>query len=86
MEKITTLEQAQSTITKETMDTIHLGAIDIGETDSESYKIMKWLFEEILPPLKIFKWGDTLQLRKEKKFMSFNGLRDKSNYYHRENY
>ena len=82
MEKITTLEQAQSTITKETMDTIHLGAIDIGETDSESYKIMKWLFEEILPPLKIFKWGDTLQLRKEKKFMSFNGLRDKSNYYH----
>ena len=82
MEKITTLEQAQSTITKETMDTIHLGAIDIGETNSESYKIMKWLFEEILPPLKIFKWGDTLQLRKEKKFMSFNGLRDKSNYYH----
>jgi len=77
MEKITTLEQAQSLITKETMDTIHLGAMNIGE-DGEVKKIMEWMFEEILPPLKIFKWSETLKWRQSNRFVSFQGLRNKS--------
>ena len=77
MEKITTLEQAQSLITKETMDTMHLGAMNIGE-DGEVKKIMEWLFEEILPPLKIFKWGEILEWRQSKRFLGFQGLRNKS--------
>ena len=77
MEKITTLEQAQSLITKETMDTIHLGAMNIGE-DGEVKKIMEWMFEEILPPLKIFKWSETLKWRQSNRFIGFQGLRNKS--------
>jgi hypothetical protein len=83
LEKITSLEQAKSKITKETMDTLHLGSLMIGDTHDPSYEIMEWMFNEILPPLKIFKWGDTLQLRKDKKFKGFNGLRNKSLPYHR---
>ena len=75
LEKITSLEQAKSKITKETMDTLHLGSLMIGETHDPSYEIMEWMFNEILPPLKIFKWGDTLQLRKDKKF-NINPLKE----------
>ena len=82
LNKITTLEEAKSQITKETTETLHLGALDIGNTDTPAYEIMQWLFDEILPPLKIFKWGDTLQMRKDKKMMGFNGLLNKSIPYH----
>ena len=54
LDKITTLEEAKSQITKDTKGTIHLGSLNIGETHDPSYEIMKWAFEEILPPLKIF--------------------------------
>lgn len=77
MEKITTLEQAQALITKETMDTMHLGAMSVGD-EGEVKKIMEWMFEEILPPLKIFKWGEILEWRQSKRFLGFQGLRNKS--------
>ena len=84
MKKITTLEQAKSTITKETTETFHLGALNIGQEslDQETFDIMNWMFEDILPPLKIFKWGDILQQRKDKKFMGFNGMQNKAIPYH----
>ena len=65
LNKITTLEEAKSQITKETTETLHLGAINIGDTDTPAYEIMQWLFDEILPPLKIFNWGEIEQVRKE---------------------
>lgn len=83
LDKITTLEEAKSQITKETMDTIHIGSLNIGQKHEPSYEIMEWLFDEILPPLKLLKWGDTLQLRKDKKFIGFNGLQNKAIPYHR---
>ena len=83
LDKITSLEEAKSLITKETMETLHLGAINIGDTDTPAYEIMQWLFDEILPPLKIFNWGEIEQVRKEKRFMGFNGLQNKSIPYHK---
>ena len=68
LDKITTLEEAKSQITKDTKGTIHLGSLNIGETHDPSYEIMKWAFEEILPPLKIFNWGEIEQTRRDKKF------------------
>ena len=49
MKKITTLEQAKSTITKETTETFHLGALNIGQEslDQETFDIMNWMFEDI---------------------------------------
>ena len=67
LDKITTLEEAKSQITKDTKGTIHLGSLNIGETHDPSYEIMKWAFEEILPPLKIFNWGEIEQTRRDKK-------------------
>ena len=83
LDKITTLEEAKSQITKDTKGTIHLGSLNIGETHDPSYEIMKWAFEEILPPLKIFNWGEIEQTRRDKKFMGFNGLQNKSIPYHK---
>ena len=78
MEKITTLEQAKELITRQDWNTLsnidrrhignfHLGAFDISEgydKTSETYKILEWLFDEILPPVKIAKWADFEYLRK----------------------
>ena len=55
----------------------HLGTLCINRytENTETYKILKYLFEEVLPPLKIFKWGEVIQDRKDKKLNSFNGLK-----------
>ena len=97
MEKITTLEQAKELITRQDWNVIsdidrrhignfHLGAFDISEgydKTSETYKILEWLFDEILPPVKIAKWADFEYLRKDNRFGGFNGLRNESVTYHK---
>jgi hypothetical protein len=47
----------------------HLGQIDIDRdySEKESYKILKYVMEEIIPPIKIFKWGDFEKERKKRK-------------------
>jgi hypothetical protein len=86
--KITSLEEAKNTLTtEESKDNSYLlGSMNIGvgaESDKVTEEIMKWMFENVLPPLKIFKWGDTLQDRKDNKYVGFNGLVNKSIDYHR---
>jgi len=81
--KLTSLSEVKEQIPASgSEEMFHLGSLNIGETDNETYKIMTYMFENVLPPLKIFKWGDLLEQRKNKKFTGFNGLRDKSVSYH----
>ena len=69
------------------LPTIQLGSIqDISsptEKDLELLKVWKHLFENVLPPLKKFKWGDLLQDRKDKKFSGFQGLSNQSHVYNK---
>ena len=63
----------------------HLGQIDIDRdySEKESYKILKYVMEEIIPPIKIFKWGDFEKERKSSKWSLFNGLRNEAPCYHK---
>ena len=64
----------------------HLGSFNIEpgfDKTSETYKILEWMFDEILPPVKIAKWKDFEYLRKENRFTGFNGLRNESPTYHK---
>lgn len=65
--------------------TYHLGSIcpsRYSETN-KTYQVLKYLFEnDILPPLKIFKWGDVIQDRKDNKLATFNGLNNHALWYH----
>ena len=59
----------------------HLGTLpDISDVDKESdgYINFKWVFENIAPPTKVIKWGDILELRKQKKFIPFFGAHNES--------
>ena len=87
LEKIKSLEEAKNTLTTEESKekTYHLGSMTIGHAEAEGeevVQIMEWMFENVLPPLKIFKWGEVLEFRKNKKFVGFNGLRNKALDYH----
>ena len=64
--------------------TYRMGDLTLGtySEDDEGYKLMKYMFEHVLPPLKIFKWGDILKERQSGKWTGFNGLRNKSIGYH----
>lgn len=57
-------------------DSYHLGSfqdLDYINKDSEEYKMFKYVFENIIPPTKIIKWGDILEQRKNKTFIGFQG-------------
>ena len=87
LEKIKSLGEAKNTLTTEESKekTYHLGSMTIGHAEAEGeevVQIMEWMFENVLPPLKIFKWGEVLEFRKNKKFVGFNGLRNKALDYH----
>ena len=96
MEKITTLEQAKELIKpidfktlsgkdRQEIGNFHLGAFNLDNIDKnkDTYKILEWMFKEILPPVKIAKWKDFEYLRKENRFGGFNGLRNESVVYHK---
>ena len=96
MQKIETLEQAKELIKpydpkitsqeRQAIGNFHLGAFNIEpgySKTSETYKILEWMFKEILPPVKIAKWKDFEYLRKENRFGGFNGLRNESVTYHK---
>ena len=92
MKKITTLEEAKEHIIpqdfksmsmkdRQSIGNFHLGAFNIEpgfDKTTEIYKILEWLFDEILPPVKIAKWSDFEYLRKENRFGGFNGLKNES--------
>ena len=65
---------------------IHIGNFDLTkektEQQQETYEMLKYLFNEVCPPLKYFTWGDFLEQRKKEKFLGFNGLNSKSVGYH----
>lgn len=85
LDKLKTLSEVKERIPPSgSTDTLHLGDLTIGEhtKDDDVYKIMEYMFDNVLPPLKIFKWGDLLEQRKNKKFTGFNGLKDKAVAYH----
>ena len=74
LEKIKSLEEAKNTLTTEESKekTYHLGSMTIGHAEAEGeevVQIMEWMFENVLPPLKIFKWGEVLEFRKNKNFV-----------------
>ena len=96
MQKIETLEQAKELISKQdwknltsqdrqSLGPYHLGAFNLDSIDKtkESYKILEWLFDEILPPVKVAKWKDFEYLRKDNRFGGFNGLRNESVIYNK---
>lgn len=98
MKKVKTLEEAKELLPKfnyqetdvkarkDQQELWHLGAINLdadgGHEDSELFKIIKWMMEDFLPPLKYFKWGEFLDIRKEKQWLGWNGLRNHSSSYH----
>ena len=52
------------------------------DKESDAYKSFKYIFENIIPPTKIIKWGDILELRKNKTFLGFQGAGLESVHYH----
>ena len=64
---------------------LHLGSLNTDDysKDSEAFKNLDYLIKNILPPLKIFKWGDIEDERKSQKFTRFNGVRHGTNAYHK---
>ena len=64
---------------------LHLGSLNTDDysKDSEAFKNLDYLIKNILPPLKIFKWGDIEDERKAQKFTRFNGVRHGTNAYHK---
>jgi hypothetical protein len=97
MEYLQTLEETRAKIrpidyhTLTTEEQYSLGAWHLGnfkdldniDKDSEEYKSFKYVFEEISPPTKVIKWGDMLELRKSKKWMTFMGASIESVHYHK---
>jgi hypothetical protein len=64
----------------------HFGAFNDIRTidkDTEVYKSFKYVFENIIPPTKIIKWGDILELRKNKTFIGFQGTSLEAMHYHK---
>ena len=65
---------------------INIGNFDLRkektESQQETYEMLKYLFNEVCPPLKYFTWGDFLEQRKKDKFTGFNGLRNQASTYH----
>lgn len=53
------------------------------DKESEAYKSFKYIFENIIPPTKIIKWGEILELRKNKTFLGFQGAGLESIHYHK---
>jgi len=53
------------------------------DKESDAYKSFKYIFENIIPPTKIIKWGDILELRKNKTFLGFQGAGLESVHYHK---
>ena len=67
----------------------HLGALQLGKdhndlpfTEQPSYEILKYVWDNILPPCYIVNWGEFLDDRKAKKFSGFFGLKWNSSVYH----
>ena len=82
------LDTAVSTLSeiKDFKDTyFHLGSLQLSSnyTSSKSFKILKYAMEEILPPMKIFTWGEFEKERKKDKWALFNGLKNESPCYHK---
>jgi hypothetical protein len=63
----------------------HFGSLQLDQEykEKETYAILKYVFEEIIPPIKIFKWGDFEKERKREKWSLFNGLKNESPCYHK---
>ena len=98
LEKITSIEEFKSkaptidwdTIThkeRNELPTFELGRISDGlnvkDSEQEILKLWKYVFENALPPLKKFQWGDLLTQRQNKKFIGFQGLSNQSHSYHK---
>ena len=95
MDKVKTLEELESKLSefpdlkalshqeRFALEQFHVGSINLKkyEKDSETYKKFAWFFEK-MPPLRLIKWGDLEQLRRDKKLMAFNGLQFQCNTYH----
>ena len=96
MDKVKTLEELESKLSefpdlkalshqeRFALEQFHVGSINLKkyEKDSENYKKFAWFFEK-MPPLRLIKWGDLEQLRRDKKLMAFNGLQFQCNTYHK---
>lgn len=62
----------------------HLGSLNLNTftKDSETYKMWEWMFNQ-MPKLRLVKWGDIEQMRRDDKLITFNGLQFQCNTYHR---
>ena len=65
----------------------HLGTLNLDEPmdsvhNSRNYDIIKWVWENKLPPIKIVNWGKLLKDRKSHKFGGFYGLQGYATIYH----
>ena len=88
MEKIKTLNEIKDLISpidwnevsfndvRNSSPHIHFGGLYCGpvDKDSEGYKILEYMMTNVLPPLKLFKWGDIETERKQNKFTKFHGI------------
>jgi len=90
LKKVQTLEEAKELLPKfdyqntdvkarkNRQEVWHIGSVNLDENgdheSSEFFKTVKWLMEDVLPPLKYFKWGDILDIRKADLLLGFNGL------------
>ena len=63
----------------------HLGSLQLETAweEQESYQILKYVFENHIPSMKIIKWGDFEKDRKKEKWAMFNGLRNEAPCYHK---
>jgi len=93
-----TLEQAQEQLPEidwETWDYykerlkqdlhFHFGSLDLSKPidfDRRNYDMVKWVWENRLPPIKILNWGKLLKDRKSHKFGGFHGLQGYATIYH----
>ena len=63
----------------------HLGAFQIDEDykSTDAYAILKYVYENHCPPMKLVKWGEFEQERQQEKWAMFNGLKNESPCYHK---
>jgi hypothetical protein len=95
MQRLTSLEEVKEQITPVDWDTIKsyyavrasnplwIGNLDLDKPYSEQkdYAQIKHVWDNVLPPLKLVKWGSFLDHRKNKKIQEFMGLKWNSNIY-----
>jgi len=95
MEKLTSLDQVKEKLVSIDWDnlknyyqlrsetTYWIGSIDLKSSYSEqsSYEVIKYIWDEIIPPLKLVKWGSFLEHRKNKKIQELQGLKWNSSIY-----